>query len=182
MGGVIALEVARRLKAQGERIALLAMFDTYGPGTGVAMKLSWLTMQRWRRLYASINRRLFVRLAQRARLRLLQLPWAQLRAAFVRAPGSLTLPQEIRIFRVEKANMHALNQYRPSHFDGRIVLFRTRLRDAAEDPSMGWHAWAREGMDIIELPGRHDNFIAQPELAVRLRESIDAGKESTGES
>ncbi|HEY5971937.1 MAG TPA: amino acid adenylation domain-containing protein [Pseudoxanthomonas sp.] len=176
MGGVIALEVARKLKAEGEPIALLAMFDTYGPGSGVAMKLGWLTLERWRRLSARISSEFIVQLVRRARLRLLQLPWAKLRHALSRDPGSLKLSPEVRLYHVEQANMNALNQYRPSHYDGRITLFRTRLQGASEDPSMGWHAWAREGMDIIELPGRHDNFIAQPELAARLREFIDAGK------
>ncbi|HET7557589.1 MAG TPA: amino acid adenylation domain-containing protein, partial [Rhodanobacteraceae bacterium] len=32
MGGMIAYEIARQFHEQGERIALLALFDTYGPG------------------------------------------------------------------------------------------------------------------------------------------------------
>lgn len=181
MGGIIALEVARKLKAEGETIALLAMFDTYGPGGGAALKLTWLDLDRWRLLYSRITPELIARLRRRARLRLLQVPLERLRRWVAGNPDVLVVPQEIRIYRVERANMQALGQYRPSHFDGRIVLFRTRLQGAAEDPSMGWHTWAREGMDIIELPGRHDNFIAQPELAVRLRELIDARKDPSSE-
>ena len=178
MGGVIALEAARKLKAEGETIALLAMFDTYGPGAGAVMKLGWLAPQRWRRIYARLSPEFFRRIRQRMRLRLVQLPLMGLSSWLMGKSGASTVPQEIRIYRVEKGNMHALNQYRPGHYEGRIVLFRTRLQDATEDPSMGWHTWAREGMDIIELPGHHENFIAQPELAVRLREVIDARKES----
>jgi thioesterase domain-containing protein len=32
MGGMIAFEMAQRLRAAGEEVALLALFDTYGPG------------------------------------------------------------------------------------------------------------------------------------------------------
>ncbi len=33
-GGLVAFEMAWRLRAQGERVALVALFDTWAPGHG----------------------------------------------------------------------------------------------------------------------------------------------------
>ncbi len=165
MGGIVALEVARRLRAAGRGVAMLAMFDTYGPGSR--------GMRDWRlrlRGLLPLEGDALGRILQRARLRFVRLPLHRLRARLSRRPPPL--PQDLRILAVEKANFRALAAYRPRPYDGPLLLLRTRVREGEGAADMGWGRWIGGGVEVVELPGRHHDFIDQPELASRLRQCI----------
>ncbi len=171
MGGLLALEVARRLAWSGHRVAMLAMFDTYGPsmaGNGAARRLN---PQRWLRVYADMDsgeRRDFWR---RVGTRLMGIPLRRLRARL--SGDRSTLLQDERLRRVERANHRALARYVPRPYAGDLHLFRTLRSERENEPSMGWNRWIDGKVEIVELPGRHRDFIDQPELARHLRLLID---------
>lgn len=172
MGGILALEAARRLIREGRRVAMLVMFDTYCPHRYGDARLARFKPWLWVRLYAGMKAQERRELWRRQRLRLLELPWLRLKQRLgITRP---VLSQAVRIHRVERSNHRALRRYLPQRYPGRVHLFRTVARRADDDPSMGWDRWIEAGVDVSELPGRHHDFIDQPELGKRLRECIDA--------
>ncbi len=165
MGGILAHEIARRLIAQGQQVALLAMLDTYGPDMIAAAGANPWRPHRWWSLYRGLVPEQRAAIRDRVALRLFRLPLAHAARWF--GPRGRALSQTLRIHRVEQANMRALHNFRAGPYPGKVILFRTRRTDPRQDPSLGWNAWAG-AVEIIELPGRHDNFVGQPELAVQL--------------
>lgn len=177
MGGVLALEVARRLLGAGQRIALLAMFDTYGPGNELSVSHGyWCYPWRWWPLYRQMHEAQKAELWTRIRFRALLLPWSRLRQWL----GGGPLPSEMRIRQIERSNLAALANYRHAVYAGGFTLFRTGYIDAEQDLTHGWGGWTEQEIVVVESAGRHDNFVDQPELAVSLQANIDACLDDQG--
>jgi thioesterase domain-containing protein len=191
-GGSIALEMAQQLLASGERTALIAMFDTYGPGyyrppTGL-------------RAVLGLPKEVYLRLEHHAgSLTSLEpgerLPYAKDKISkaveegiealddYKRqiAKGVFTrigrrLPPDLE--EVRNAVNEAVARYRPLPYEGRITLFRARRQapGTTDDPTLGWGAIAREGVEIIPMPGYHAAMISQPrvrELVPALRDALE---------
>ncbi|MEP6907562.1 MAG: amino acid adenylation domain-containing protein [Pseudoxanthomonas sp.] len=179
MGGLLALEVGRRLVEYGHEVAMLAMFDTYGPDMAGTALLRRFNPQRWWKAYfdmGSDERRDFWR---RMQVRLGGTLFVRIREWF--AGGSELPQQDARLRRVEMANHRALARYVPKRYEGNMQLFRTSNRHAGDDGALGWRRWIAGNIEIVELPGRHNDFIDQPELAAQLRLHIDAvtGRQGT---
>lgn len=160
MGGVLALETARGLHRAGREVALLAMFDTFGPDRlRQGRRLHWpLSLATWVHLP-------WRELLRRLRVRVWDAPRAERRS---RAEPGAVLPQHVRLQRVERANHRALARYRPQRYRGDVELFRTVLRSPGEDASLGWRDWIEGNITIHTVPGRHHDFIDQPALAERF--------------
>jgi thioesterase domain-containing protein len=167
MGGVLALEIARRLREDGDEIGFLGMFDTWCPGaSGWAGESPWRP-HRWWSLYRGLDAGQRAALWRRIGFRVRQLPMLRLREWLGR--GTM---QELRRHRVESSNQNALAAYRPRPYAGRIVLFRA-TQAGGGDATLGWSGFA-DGVDVIELGGRHDTILEQPDLPLRVRECIAA--------
>lgn len=171
MGGLIALEIARRLREQGEDIGLLAMFDTYGPDMPNRSGESPWRPHRWWSLYRRLDAGQRAHLWRRIGFRLWRLPWMRMRQWLGR--GRSGVPQELRIHQVEQANYAALAAYRPRSYPGRITLFSAGQSRVGDDHSRGWQSFVA-GVDVVELDGRHDNIIEQPDLPQLFRRCVDA--------
>lgn len=171
MGGVLALEIARRLRADGEAIAFLGMFDTCRPGVPAWAGESPWRPHRWWPLYRSLHPAQRAALWRRIRFRLWQLPALRMREWIGRGNA-----QELRLHRIEKNNQRALANYRPQPYAGRIVMFRATR--AGDDPTLGWAGFV-EGIDVIEIGGRHDSIFEQPDLPPRVRDGIVALQSGT---
>ncbi|MEV0396635.1 amino acid adenylation domain-containing protein, partial [Polymorphospora rubra] len=174
LGGAVALEMAHQLRAQGQRVALVAALDTglsdgsYDPDH--AELLTW-----------------FVRdLAGIARTRPPAVDLGTLRArpepeqiaAVVAAvadlvPGGLAdeLTTRVRVF---VANYRALLRYRPRPYAGRVLLLSAA--DEATDDLDRWRAVVPGGLDRRVVPGDHYTMLQPPnlpELARDLRAGLD---------
>lgn len=164
MGGVLALETARVLRASGREVALLAMFDTFGPGM---MRRGW-----WRRVplwLEALSRTPWAELRRRLRVRLWDTPLSGWRR---RTSPDTPLPQQVRLQQVERAHHQALAAYRPRPYPGDVALFRTPLHRRQEDATLGWAETVEGRIDVHTLPGHHHDFIDQPELAQRFAACI----------
>src|SRR5690348_5264649 len=179
MGGMIAYEMARQLQAQGERIALLALLDTYGPGNHHFELQRSGSLRRmghaWR---GRLNR---LRRADLAKLRRWAAEfvywrglWATdaIRLRWARATGR-TLPHALRYRVLLKSNQRAYYDYAPPPYPGRITLFR-----AAEHPpemaasyALGWEK-ASVDVEVIQMTGDHDSLIEQPSLVPVFRATL----------
>jgi len=170
MGGVVALEVARRLLDAGGRIALLGLFDTHCPGIGQAGGESPWRPHRWPALYRRLDASQRSWLWRRIGFRLWRLPAMRLRQWF---GHGRSVPRELRIHLVERTNQLALAAYRPRPYPGRVVLFKATQAGADADPTLGWGGFA-DCVDVIDVDARHDSVVEQPELVERFRESVAA--------
>lgn len=107
---------------------------------------------------------------QRIAFRLFKLPFAGLLHWL--GGKSLLLPMAIRIRQIERANHRALMRYRPQAYPGDIVLYRATEVGEPDDVTLGWQRWIEGRIEVVDIPGRHDNFIEQPELARALKARI----------
>jgi aspartate racemase len=159
-GGVVAFEMAQQLLPEGQKVGLLALFDTF-PGqveTRLALFRKFLGFSRNEKIHYAWART--VRLFRRA-LRLSQ---------------NLRLPKPLKD--VKRACRIAALRYIPRAYDGPVTLFRARERALRgfDDPKAGWGEWARGGLEIHSVAGDHLSMVAYPNaqfLAQDLRQCLD---------
>ena len=179
MGGTVALEMAQQLQAKGERVALVAMFDTYGPhyfefyashemrGSGSQMLDN--VRHHARNLQALSARAGYDYIQSRASARVHD-KYMHWMCSVYRMAG-LPLPHNLRYFALEQLNVDILLKYVPETYTGRIVLFRALVQPDGvyQEPMLGWSSIARGPFEVVNIPGTHNNLIEQPILGQRLR-------------
>lgn len=157
-GGVLAYEIAQRLRAAGEEVSLLAMFDTVIPSGLRRAPLKWA--------------RAHLRAIRRA-------PLEEARRVLRRARGEAN--EEAVAGVREAAYVAAMRRYQPQPYDGEVLLFRATESSFGE----GWVA-TRDGglgpyaprMRVLDVPGRHVGMMHPPHvdtLAARLRPFLPEG-------
>jgi acyl-CoA synthetase (AMP-forming)/AMP-acid ligase II/thioesterase domain-containing protein len=177
-GGVVAFEMAQQLSAQGQTVALLAMFDTYFPGALRYLPSSSLFHAKTPHLLEKVDRHVGHLLLRRpqAQLRYLLGTVGRLKRGLgTKAwrpsdhdaqPREGTLARALQV--VLQANRHALGRYVPHVYPGRITLFLST--EAPErtcyDRRLGWHESAAEGLEVHLVPGNHDNLFEEPHVGV----------------
>ncbi|HEX6076506.1 MAG TPA: amino acid adenylation domain-containing protein [Micromonosporaceae bacterium] len=166
MGGAVALEMARQLRAAGQRVALLVVVDTGLPAEPYepdqAEMLTWFV-----RDVAGIARTP-VPVLDLDGLRQLSEEEQIVAAldAMTRAdliPEGLLNELTTRI-RVFAANYRALLAHRPEPYPGRLVLV-----NAADEPAEDlrrWRALASEGLEHHVMPGDHYTMLQPPHVSV----------------
>jgi thioesterase domain-containing protein len=182
-GGTVAFEMAQQLHAEGQTVAVLALLDAYAPtysrlllwarGTyyRIVCHLANLATRGARKQFGYARETLgTARTRIEARIRS-ALPWNHP----VEFPGLRALRA------VQAANERALYRYAPRTYPGRMILFRPSQQAAeyAGDSEMGWHGLAAGGLDVVEIPGRHESIIVEPQvrvLAERLHACLEAAR------
>ena len=159
LGGLVAYEMACQLRARGEEVGLLALFDTYAGNP------------------KSVNESL---------LDLLRHPtWPQLR----QLPGALRkkVRRTIRMWRTPEAlkkvmntNARAAEQYRLRPYSGKATLLRAGdTWRVSEDPRAGWCQLVGV-LETIDIPGAHMDILREPHvtrLAECLKGCIDGARQ-----
>ena len=160
MGGMVALEIARRLVRQGREVALLAFFDVsyYIPRHKNHSRLE--------RIYGPL--RDWVRDGCR------RLRWAIMRPLGLgRSPRGLT---SYRRF-VSHMNSRAYRRYQPGYFPGEITMFKpVETKYPQEDQRLMMRQFANTAR-VISLPGKRANLYSTPavdDLARQLQKAIEA--------
>jgi thioesterase domain-containing protein len=147
LGGTVAFETARRLRARGRTIAMLALFGGPCP---TSLKPIQLARARTRYLASRLahHTRTFVTLPQGERLDYLR---GRLRGAGAAVAPAPPLPDdetERNRVRVETATVAAVRAYHPEAYDGRITLY---FPDASwrhsEDRPEDWTQFAVGGVE-----------------------------------
>lgn len=181
-GGIVAFEMAQQLVAQGKKVGVLALFDTWGPGypkplpgvTAVRMRLfhfldrvdlhfgNFLVAEGVKEKLAYLvtkSRRLRnnIRLAGRKR-------WSKLK----KLPNALLNPLPRALRDVENMGVRATELYEPKPYPGRVTLFRASKQPAGvlSDPELGWGSVALGGVDVYEVPGRHGAIVYEPRIRI----------------
>jgi thioesterase domain-containing protein/acyl carrier protein len=172
-GGLVAFEIARRLRLAGEEVALLALFDTWAPGHGKIIPERLLRL-RWQ-IVKNRAKRFWTSLRRGGRLAYLREKLA-VRLRVLRGEAVSNLPPEIQ--RVKESMERAIDDYHPAHYPGAGVLFRAaeQPREYAIDRTLGWNALCLGGVEVHEVPGHHGELVSEPGasvLAERIRECLD---------
>jgi amino acid adenylation domain-containing protein len=184
MGGVIAFELARRLRARGEQVELLALIDSEMPDrrlrghpSPLAGRLRGLLGGGARRMLAQVG----TALRRRARrlLDLLQVGQCRLR--------DRRLPQALRHRHLEATHWRAFRQFRPGDYDGPATLFLAdgpepgtaperhgRAVDHGLDPTLGWGRVLGDRLQVVPVGGTHEDVIGRPALAAALSHALVA--------
>jgi len=152
LGGLVTLEMARRLSENGERIGLLAMLDAYphvgrlSPGQRMR-----LTLQRLRRR-VSRQTPLAGRKSSSQGIRSAERRLPVSGAPYHPPPGMSLSPA---MQHVHECAYAALKRYRPRFYDGRIRFVRAEIStDFPEDAAAVWAKFANK-IEIETVPGDH---------------------------
>jgi thioesterase domain-containing protein len=180
-GGPVSYEIARRLHAAGEKIALLALFEPANPGKPARVR-SWIEVARSKipRLlsHGTTAHDVFQFLARhigggmsdkllRLNERLLSL-----------AKSGQNNPAKLVERQLQIVHTRAQLAYRPLPYPGKITLFRAADQPGyyEVEPDSGWSAFAQGGVEIHDVPGSHttifwdDNTL--PHFARKVAECI----------
>jgi aspartate racemase len=185
LGGAIALEIAQQLKRAGERVALLAMFETYNLPEESVESLPLRGIHKAQNLYFHL-RNVLLSLSHGT----VQFFKEKLRFEIerLRVRGDILLSRVSSRFnrgrapkyqhlRVTTINERAAAAYHPLPYDGTLVLFRPRAHFLGfNEWSFGWQSVARQGVQVVEMPNYPRGSLNDPFveiLADRLRGEID---------
>jgi acetoacetyl-CoA synthetase len=129
LGGLITLEIARQIEAQGNKIAIHVMIDSYPP-------LACLSLPQRARL-----------LARRAKRRVLRESGQQRQLPDVQNTNAMR--------RVRERSETALQRYRPKFYAGKVKFVRaSKLTDFPSNPDAAWGKTFGD-MEVETVPGDH---------------------------
>lgn len=152
LGGLVTLEMAQRLIADGEKVALLAMLDSYPD-------IRYLSLAQ--------RAQLVTRLATRRAANAMKLPVGEALSLIIRpsrrravAPKvSYQLPVDVSLTpvmqRARECAYLALTRYKPRFYAGKIKFVRASVpTDFPADPAAVW-AHLAEKFEVESVPGDH---------------------------
>jgi oxalate---CoA ligase len=161
--GLVAYEVAQRLRALGEPVGLLVLFDTSFFTSRVEAACERMRLRKdfvvamvRQRQWRVILRKLLGRLG-----RLVGRPWR-------RCERSEAATGPLRARWLEDAvRLRASVDYRPRPCDGRMLLLqRSRGQTSWTRARQDWGRLARGGFDACAVPGGHHDMFDEPRVAV----------------
>ena len=180
-GGIIALDMAVKLEAEGERVALLALMDATAPNV---LNDRWTRADSVRYHLQRVQQQgpgyLFEHLRDRAGWEL-----SRLRGRAPSEPEPAADAATYRSDRVWDATFRSMRAYSIPHYAGPVKLYKPRVDDVVDIgggrvvdahrtflyPDNRWGEFL-ERLEIIDVPGDHDGFVLEPAvrtLASHLR-------------
>ena len=185
-GGAVAYEMACRLQAGGETVALLALFDATPPA-GARRPLRARLRRALRDPAALVSpNRLFDFLVRHSHgdANAAVLRWHETlhRRLKWKALGHAGEPIDPTVLHVRLVNEVAALNYRPRPYAGKVTLFRTLEAPgpAPLEPDPRWRRMAGGGLEIHDFPGSHLELFSapnSPRLAHTLARCIHAALE-----
>ncbi len=190
-GGLIAFEMAQQLHRQGEKVAFLAVFDTFVPGCFKPVSFPEYWARQWRNFFrfgpkhpAKMMKKSLERKFNHATIRLYQ------------SLGS-ALPSRLQRVNLYWSLLQAVLDYVPQAYPGRLTLFRATDEPGqgwyyypagmatpddwhTRDPEYGWGKLATGGLQIHDVPGRHDSILKEPiveTLAEKVRACLEQSRQ-----
>jgi phthiocerol/phenolphthiocerol synthesis type-I polyketide synthase E len=192
LGGTIAFEIARQIQAQGEHVALLAMFDT----------TDWSKIPLpsiWDKSYYAVQRLVFhaanfFRLdsegmgqffTEKVNVLRSRIPvWRGMLLAKFAKNSRPDLAESVVLAKIWQANDHAALTYVPQPYPGSVTDFRPlKQYRLFNRPDAKWNCLAQGGQQIVVLPVYPAGMLLEPfvkHLAAALEKSIqDAIREGS---
>nr|MBA2748091.1 hypothetical protein [Tatlockia sp.] len=162
MGGLIAFEIAHQLQNMGQKIGLVALFDTISP---IYRQFSF------RNQVVNHLKQGYKFTLARIQDRINQLK-SQLEQQVRKATGKnqTKFPERTRNFRleVELSNKRALKSYSPQAYPLQVTLFRAINQPLGAswyfDTQLGWGKLATLGVKTYNVPGNHLTVVEKPQV------------------
>ncbi len=183
-GGTIAYEAAQQLQAAGERVALLAMFDT--------MNWSKIPISLWSKITYTFQRLVFHAasflsldpagvskyLEEKTKILRSRIPvWRGMLLAKFRKNPDADSSTALVLGRIWQTNDDACWRYTPKPYDGVVTDFRpSKQYRIFAKPDLKWDRLAKGGQDVIVLPVYPASMLLEPfvkHLAEALTKTID---------
>lgn len=200
-GGLVVYEMAQQLQAQGQKVALVALFNTNGPGYpqlmpgATALQASLYKVMRrvehhWESLIMLSPKERLSYLSSKAMktLRVARKHFHIQRKALLRRlykSAEKPLPQSLA--ETQNAIQEAQKHYTPKVYSGKVTIFRASKQPNGiyPDPTMGWGELVAGGLEIHEVTGYHAAIIAEPRAqftATILQDCLKRAQEAEQES
>ena len=163
-GGIVAFEIARRLRARGEEVALLTIMDATAPQ-------EWPTIADELEILALILNIDYAQLAEHVRafdpderLRYCM----ELMQAAGEVPADIGVSEFGRFLHLLTVHFQAASSYTPQIYDGQIIFFSAAERDRLNPPhpERPWLLLAEAGVIVHEVPGNHYTMHDAPNVQV----------------
>ena len=179
-GGMVALEAAQQLQAQGEKVSVLALFDTLAPDAYTLYSLH-------RRLWTHVRKSAFGGY---------KYVFSKLTKKLQQSKQSLSLTNQFntnssdkndrrkkqkQLNKVTQTYLKAGENYVPQIYSGNVTLFKSMdTGNASEfgdfDAQLGWSNLVSGELNVIDIPGDHLGILKEPNVAIlaqKLQECID---------
>jgi amino acid adenylation domain-containing protein len=174
MGGAVAFEMAQQLRVRGERVAVLALLDSYAPVYGETKDDLTVLKSFALDLGVALDR---LNLAGNLRVLKQDELLARLLEQAISAEivdSSFGVKQFQNLFQIFKSNNGAFQTYCPRTYPDRIQLFiaADKPTSVAEDQTKGWSELALE-VETHVIPGDHYSILRNPNVE-RLAERLTA--------
>jgi thioesterase domain-containing protein/acyl carrier protein len=181
-GGFIAFEMARQLVAMGQKVALLALFESNGPNTVKItfsdrvyfhlMSLMNHSQMGFKEKLDYLRKRLSWHLLTNRRIP------TPIRKAYSNVHSMQGSPQAPYILDILEANLQASSNYVVQAYPGRVTLFRASWGNPIihSTPHGGWGDVAKGGVEVYDILGDHMTLFKEPSvqvLAEKLRTCLD---------
>jgi acetoacetyl-CoA synthetase len=161
LGGLVVLEIARRLMARGERVALVAMLDGYP-------NIRYLSLgQRSRLIARQVKQRISAisQLPVREALSYLFNPLQRGLHIFGMLTGNASYQLSLgasfspAVQRARETGHVALTQYRPNVYTGKVKFVRAgTITSFPSNPHAVWSNWIKN-LEVDTVPGDHLGII-----------------------
>ena len=187
-GGLVAFEMARQFKEQGQEVSLLALLDCYAPESLKYLPLHNRFLQHFRNFLSIGPDYLFNKFKTlRTRIMYRLLKDEAMRNNYFHHLTSTkyfyNLINEFPNYTVEdlklwenlyKANLQASSNYIPSVYAGKITVFRAKI-DPTQDfyqsvPKCGWSELSNQEIEVYDCTGDHYTFIEEPHVQSLARQ------------
>ncbi|MEO0377499.1 MAG: thioesterase domain-containing protein, partial [Cyanobacteria bacterium P01_A01_bin.17] len=185
-GGIVAFEMAQQLRQNGQKVALLVLFDSIRDVS---------PLKRW--LYNAMNLlrfRVHPLVFLKYLLNFLQHQFREksysnrlLRPFFSsksRPHWSSTIDEVT--YRVAQANYKAVKEYEPSVYSGTLTILRATERNVDQQhvyraPDLGWGDLIGGRIEVHSVPGYHGKMLSQPyvqDVAQQLGSCLDEAQKT----
>lgn len=183
-GGTIAFEMACQLNALGEKVALLALLDTFPAGYFKLLNMSSRERlaRRLKKWQSHIINLRSLNAADKLRYLATKLRYAPAKAKHKIYRRAYKMYKKIGkplppvLQNIEEINFAAVKDYEPQIYAGDVMLFLATDLTADYDSKDGWRELVKGKIETHEVPGNHLNIIKEPgvrTLAEKLRSKID---------
>lgn len=178
-GGLVAYEMAQQFHDLGKQVALVVMFDAYGPNYPKRLpgtsRLRRKVFKYVRRIDTHLSNLRFTDWEGRVtyvRVKFLKL-YNRIARRLKNKIDQILHPVPRQLVRIRSANMNAAKHKKrymreQRRFDGRLVLFRAEKQPLGiyPDPKLGWEAVVADNIEVYEIPGHHTSIIYEPRVHI----------------
>ncbi len=178
-GGLVSYEMAQQMHDLGKPIALVVMYDAYGPNYPKRLpstsRLRRKVFKYLRRIDTHLSNLRFANWQGRVTYVRVKLPKLYNRLVRrVKDKLEQTMhPVPRQLARIRSVHMNAAKRRKrymreERRFGGRLVLFRAEKQPLGiyPDPKLGWGAVVADNIEVYEIPGHHTSIIYEPRVHI----------------